>query len=353
MAQKKPKGECRVYRDPLISKEKSAQTRQAIRLAQWLQVFMGRIGQEDSAVKALIQELTEHETRLEQLGAARIEGRLNQKSSGGGNSYETIHLFVDESGSESLNADASVFVVAGVAFTESEISNYRSRADALKLKHLGDANITFHEPFLKRGQKEFSRLDASAHRSFVGEVLELYRQTEFTAFAVAIRKDVFLDFQTQHASDWLEGSIYDVAVGFLAERFVDYLCHLGRPVRGRIRFESIQSVPDAMRQRAYAELLIRGTQWVSRKSFLGSLETGCVFEPKCGSSPCEIADALARTTFEWITAGCSDKQIAWELFSPKFYARGDNRRGKFGLKVFPDDGLKNLVDDHRSENLKN
>lgn len=353
MSQEKPKGECRVYRDPLIAKEKAAQARQAIRLAQWLQIFMGRLGQEQSLVKALIQNLTELETRLEATGAVRIEGRLNHKSGGSGKSDETVHLFVDESGSESLSANSSVFVVAGVALTEAAIIEYKAKADEIKLRYLGDTEITFHEPFLKKRTGDFSRLRPDEHDAFVKEVTALYESTPFTGFAVAIQKAAFVDFQTKHSSDWLEGSIYDVAVGFLAERFVDYLCQLGRPVRGRIRFESIQSVPDAHRQRAYAELLIRGTQWVSRKSFLGSLETGCVFESKNGSSPCEIADSLARSTFEWVTSECQVSTLLWEMFSRKFYSRGDNRRGKFGLKVFPDENLKNQVDAHRQLNLKN
>ena len=63
----------------------------------------------------------------------------------------------------------------------------------------------------------------------------------------------------------------------------------------------------------------------------------------------EIADMFARDLFEWIRDGCKNPSKRWELFSKKAYCRDDGMMGKFGIKVFPDADIRDLIEAHRAQ----
>lgn len=57
---------------------------------------------------------------------------------------------------------------------------------------------------------------------------------------------------------------------------------------------------------------------------------------------------LSRDLFEWIRGGCAVAPKRWDLFSDKIYCRGDGSRGKFGVKIFPDSDVRELIEAHRA-----
>ena len=116
---------------------------------------------------------------------------------------------------------------------------------------------------------------------------------------------------------------------------------------GRVTFESIGPREDALHQLEFARILIEGSQWIPDKAFRNYLETGLRFSPKQGSSPLELSDMFCRDLYEWVRGDCVTTPERWQLFNRKIYCRGDGMRGKFGVKVFPDADLRDLIEEHR------
>lgn len=138
-----------------------------------------------------------------------------------------------------------------------------------------------------------------------------------------------------------------MAVTFLLERYVNYLASQAEQRLGQVHFESQGPKEDAFHQLEYARLLLEGSQWVSESAFRNWLETGLRFRPKSGSSPAELADIWARDLYEWTRGGCLGEPLHWERFSHKIYCREDGSKGKFGIKIFPDSDIRELIEAHR------
>jgi hypothetical protein len=117
---------------------------------------------------------------------------------------------------------------------------------------------------------------------------------------------------------------------------------------GRVTFESQGPREDAIHQREYIDVLLQGTQWVPPRAFRGLLEPGVRFTRKRGSDAMELADMVARDLYEWVRHGCRAQSRTWGLLTRKIYARGDMAMGKFGVKVFPDSDIRDLIEEHRA-----
>jgi hypothetical protein len=61
---------------------------------------------------------------------------------------------------------------------------------------------------------------------------------------------------------------------------------------------------------------------------------------------------VARDLYEWIRGDCIVSPGRWGILSRKIYWRGDGRMGKFGVKVFPDADIRELIDAHRAECMR-
>jgi len=57
---------------------------------------------------------------------------------------------------------------------------------------------------------------------------------------------------------------------------------------------------------------------------------------------------FSRELYEWIRNGCRKPPKYWDLFNKKIYCRDDRNMGKFGVKVFPDSDIRELILEHRS-----
>lgn len=190
--------------------------------------------------------------------------------------------------------------------------------------------------------------DSQKQAEFDSAIDELVATTEFSVFGVGIRKTGFSkDFVATGIDPYLPTDAYTVAIEMLLERYVDYLAHHPSNFLGRIIFESQGPKEDAFHQLGYARLLLDGTQWVPDSAFRNWLETGLRFTPKSGSDPMELADMFSRELFEWVRGGCQVQPKRWNLFSKKIYIRGDGMRGKFGIKIFPDSDIHDIIEMHR------
>ncbi len=184
---------------------------------------------------------------------------------------------------------------------------------------------------------------------FDAAVNRLVRESDFVVFGVGIRKRAFEEeFVQQGLDPYLPFDVYALAIHLLLERYVDYLNGQPRPTTGRLTFESQGPKEDAIHQREYVELLVRGTQWVPPSAFRGLLEPGVRFTRKSGSDAMELADMVSRDLYEWTRDGCAAQPLRWGVLTRKIYRRDDMAMGKFGVKVFPDSDIRQLIEEHRA-----
>ena len=262
-------------------------------------------------------------------------------------------LFIDESGSwlPPTETDGDDwFALGAVAMTRRAINRYMTTADEIKMAFFGDPCITFHEPQMRRGELKFDFVgDTSKTQQFAAAVDLLVSEAEFTAFGVGIRKRELMARAGDGLLDLhLPADPYALALHLLLERFIDFLAyHPDRP-RASIVMESQQARQNAMHQVTVAQTIVQGTEYVAPQGFQRFLIPGVEFVGKQGTHPTELADMLARDVFEWIRSDCRHDPPRWALFQDKFYKRENLRRGKFGLKVFPDSDIAAEVEDNRN-----
>lgn len=306
----------------------------------------------------MAHELTKRIGQQEQAELIRAVGHLESRKRFKYKSGSPLHeervadlLFVDESGVSEPNSPVDTFALAAVAVSPANEAMYIEEANNLKLDFFGRTDVTFHEPQMRNHDGRFRfENDISRQEAFCLALDDLVGRIDFTAFGVVIRKTDFRAFVESAVDPYLPPDAYATAIHMLFERYVDYLAMTRvHDPRGKATFESQGPREDAEHHVQYVDLLLHGTQWVPDSAFRNWLETGVHFTKKQGSSPIELSDMLARDLFEWVRAGCgNDMPRRLHVFNRKIYRRDDMRMGKFGVKIFPDSDIKDLVDAHRA-----
>ena len=340
-----------------LAQHRAAELAEAGRLAAALKTLIDRSSLDTNGAIDTVAQLIKDAEQAELMRAhGHIEPRKRfaATSSNPLREHRSIDLLsIDEAGRlyiQPNDTTPSWFALGAVAMSEDEAATYRRRADELKIYFFGTSDLTFHEPNMRNHDGPFNFAgDVAKQEQFDNAVNALLEGANFTVFGVCIRKDGFhKEFVESGIDPYLPIDAYSVAIQMLLERYLDYLA-VGRTdrVKGRVTFEGQGSREDAEHQRDYVEVLLKGTQWISNRSFQSFLETGVQFVPKQGSDPVEIADMLSRDLFEWVRSGCNDTPLRWELFSKRAYRRDDRRMGKFGIKVFPDSDIRAVIEAHR------
>jgi hypothetical protein len=345
------------YGDPegrRIARSKAAVLAEAGRTAAALRVLLRRAGHDPVMADSLSKSLASAEAIELQRANGRIEPR-NRFKAGLAQpllaARPTHFLFLDEAGKSTRGSagDSPFFSLAGVALQSSEIATYVAQADELKQKFFGSTEITFHEPMMRNhdGPYHFGG-NPSLQLEFDQAIDRLLLDTKFVAFGAAIRKKGFEeDFVADGLDPYMPTDVYALSITLLLERYIDFLAHQHEAHMGRVTFESQGPREDAEHQLEYARLLLDGTRWVSDGAFRDWLETGLRFVPKSGSHPVELADMFARELFEWVRGDCEITPQRWDTFSAKIHIREEGTMGKFGVKIFPDADIRDLIEMHR------
>lgn len=280
-----------------------------------------------------------------------------------------IRLLVDESGvAYDIRDDpqSDWFVLGAVAMTDAACDEYRANADQIKMEFFREgASVVFHASEMREAMRggsgarsKYALRPGKSWREVMQALDLLIERTEFTAFGVVIRKWVFHQEFTETGKDpFLPRETYGLALHLLLERFLVFLASaVGSPI-GSITLESQNPEMDARHQVSIAETIAYGTRWVSPQPLQLDIRPGVTFMGKQASHPLELSDILANLLYQWVRSGCYDDQRPrlgkhgtpqlWESFCSRFHQEGDLRRGRFGLKVFPDSGLEGLLDQHR------
>lgn len=319
---------------------------------------MKRAGYDAEVCGQLIKDLAKSEEAELHRGYGRVESRNRFKKKNSGapllEKRPRNLLYIDESGKsipQPLNPNHPPFFALGaVAMQQEEVVNYCAAADAIKLEFFGRKDFSFHEPPMRyREDHYYFGGDAERQREFDQALDKLVKESNFVAFGVGVRKAPFQkEFVETGIDPYLPTDVYPLAILLLTERYIDFLAYEPESRLGRVTFESQGPLEDAYHQLEYARLLMGGTRFVPDSSFRNWLETGLRFEPKPhASDPMELSDMLSRDLYEWIKGGCTGTPKRWDLFSDKTYLRGDGRMGKFGVKVFPDSDVRDLIEAHR------
>jgi len=347
-----------------LAQKRAALLSEAGRLASVLEALIERAGHDTEACSQLIKNLAKSEEVELHRGYGRVEPRTRFKKKNSGapllEKRPRNLLYIDESGKsipQPLGPNHPPFFALGaVAMQQEEVDNYCAAADAIKLEFFGTKDFSFHEPFMRHkedddrsGVNYHFGGDADRQQEFDLALDGLVERSKFVAFGVGVRKAPFQkEFVETGIDPYLPTDVYPLAILLLTERYIDFLAHEPESRFGRVTFESQGPLEDAYHQFEYARVLMRGSQFVPDSSFRNWLETGLRFEPKPhASDPMELADMLSRDLYEWIKDDCSGTPKRWELFSAKIYCRGDGTMGKFGVKVFPDSDIRDIIDAHR------
>lgn len=333
-----------------VARRRSHLLAEAGRVSRTLELLLERASHPVDAARTLTSEI-----RLaEQTEALKAEGHVESRRRFKGGAVRTPAapdrwlLFVDESG-RSNRGHTDHFALGAVAMTGAEAERYRTRADDLKQRFWGHSGLTFHEPYLRHHDADYYfDGDEARQAEFDAAVDQLVRETDFVAFGVGIRKRAFSDFVESGTDPYLPFDVYAVAIHMLLERFVDFRAtSASERTRAKVLLEAQGPREDAEHQRVYADVLLHGTQWVPESAFQQWLETGVLFPAKHGSDPMELADMVSRDVYEWVEAGCAASPRWWALLSERVYCRGDRMQGKFGIKVFPDADIRDVIVAHR------
>ena len=320
---------------------------------------MERAGYDTEVCSKLVRDLSKSEEAELHRGYGRLEARTRFKKK---NSSAPLLerrprnlLYIDESGKSvpqpSTFRHPPFFALGAVAMQQEEVDNYCAAADAIKLEFFGRKDFSFHEPLMRHREGDYYLGgDTKRQREFDQALDRLVRESKFVAFGVGVRKALFQkEFVETGIDPYLPTDVYPLAILLLVERYIDFLAHEPESRLGRVTFESQGPLEDAYHQFEYARVLMNGSQWVPDGAFRSWLETGLRFEPKPhASDPMELSDMLSRDLYEWIRDGSTGTPKRWELFSDKVYCRGDGAMGKFGIKVFPDSDIRDMINAHRA-----
>lgn len=334
-----------------LARQKALYLEEARRIGHLLEAMLRRAGSHQDACRQLLDDIQRSERRARRGATGHISPRKRYRLGSGhpltAQRPENV-LHLDESGLAGPQPDQpeSWFAIGGVAIDPADIPVYISRADEIKLEFFGTTDVTFHEPLMRQRKEHFYfGDDCKKEARFDDAIGSLVDQTPATYFGAGIRK---AQLTADTLDPYLPTSAYPLAITLLLERYIDFLAHFPSHPFGRLMFESIGAREDVERQAVVVDLMLHGTQWVSERAFRGQLHPGAHYAPKRGSDVMELADIVAREVFEWTRSGCTVEPKFWDVVSPRFYARGDFSMGKFGLKIFPDRDIRQLVEAHRA-----
>ncbi len=339
-----------------MARQRAGQLSEAGRLLRVAEILLDESGGGLHELSQLSQRIAEQEQAELQRSLGRIEPRSRFKYKSGHPIHERRtcnQLFIDECGLPvpERHLEAGVFALGGVAMQDEDVADYCREADQVKLRFFGTADITFHEPAMRKfdGPYYFDG-DRPKQRAFDEEIDELVDRTPFVVFGAGIRKNAFADrFVATGLDPYLPADMYSLAITLLLERYVDFMAMTNSGRLGRVTFESQGPKEDAMHQLDYARLLVGGSQWVPPSAFQQTIEPGVRFVPKSGSHPTELADMFSRELLDWVRSGCTAKPKRWTLFGRRIYCRGTRAMGTFGVKVFPDSDIRDAIENHRRE----
>lgn len=301
-----------------------------------------RLHEDTSALDREIETARNMVVNLSQKADARIDPRRKlprpARADHLGPRPEYI-LFLDECGSHAMdvaNETFPVFCLCGIVVEAARYPEFDRSWQEWKTRWLGAPDARVHEPAVRTRSGLFHDADPVRARGRIAALDAQIESLPFTCIAAAIDKRRYAKaYPTGTVDDFLPQSTYLMCIDFIMERFTHFLCHVGQGAQGIVRAESRGLREDAEVHHEYIRLHLEGTQFCAPSQFRGYLRPSIRFERKDGnSSGLQIADLLARPIADKVLHPAGNPE-RWEVVAAKFYDGTQNRRGSYGLKIFP------------------
>jgi hypothetical protein len=241
-----------------------------------------------------------------------------------------------------------VLALCGVAIEAAhEVQSVIPSVDEFKARWFGRADIQLHYRALAQKAGPFSFLaNRESAWEFEQALGSLIAQLGVTIFCAAINKTEYVarHGRTRPVDAYLPTNLYLMALDFVLERFVKFLEEHG-PAMGRVIAESRGQKEDEELAEEYAELLHRGTQFVSAERFRRTLQGEIRFaEKKARFTGLEIADVCAAPIATQMLKPGMPSPV-WSAIRPQIWVSKQTQRGSVGLKVYPRASLLDAVFD--------
>jgi hypothetical protein len=236
-------------------------------------------------------------------------------------------VYVDESGDHSLekiDQQFPIFVLAFCLLSRKATSALSADMAEIKCRHFGHDAVVFHEREIRQSSGDFKVLyDQAKRAAFFQDLDQMVRQADFTAIAIAIRKNALITTYNRPLSP------YDLGVKYGVERIYAELCDRG---------EQGKQVTFLFERRGHKEDTELELQF--RRVCAGENMQKAVmpfeirFIPKVANQPgLQLADLIARPIGRYVLDPTKQNR-PFEAIDTKI-RRFNGRRDGYGLKIFP------------------
>jgi hypothetical protein len=240
-------------------------------------------------------------------------------------------LFMDESGDHglvTLDPNFPVFLLCGVLISEDEYDLFKQKTNKLKFLIWGEKQVIFHSRDIRKCEKEFQVLfNMDIKELFYRELNKIIKETNFTVFASAIRKDNFIKKYGRLSND-----VYELALSFIVERTIFYFDDFQQKnVPVQIIIEKRGKNEDKKLDEHFQRLLARGTGFVASQRLLAH-KFQISFKSKIDNiNGLQLADLMAYPIARFVISP-DRANPAFDIINDKVYSKNGKR---YGLKIFP------------------
>ena len=241
------------------------------------------------------------------------------------------YLYIDESGDHgltTLNPDFPVFLLCGILTSSDDYEIIRKNCNEIKHAIWGNKEVIFHSRDIRKCEKEFSVLfDLEKKKYFIESINNVMKSSNFSVFASAIKKDLYIKQFGKLSND-----VYELSLSFIIERAIFYLDDIkGINKELEIIIEKRGHKEDKKLEEHFQRLIARGTGFVNAER-LKNYKLKIIFKSKKENiNGLQLADLVAYPVARYAIEP-KRANPAFDLIESKIYTKNGK---KYGLKIYP------------------
>jgi len=250
------------------------------------------------------------------------------------------YLYIDECGDQNLsNYDEQfpIFTLCGVIVSEEKRTLLEQQIHALKDEFFATQHVILHSRDIRKCQKGFEVLfDLDVKKHFYERINQILGQKDvYVIVACAIMKEPYI----RHFGKL--NDVYAHSLSFVLERSIFYLesaqhdekneLHIVVEMRGKKEDNSLQSF--------YAQLLDKGTYWISSERLKNMAKSFTHVSKKANAIGLQIADLVAYPITRHLLDP-NEPNLAYEIIKDSIYTQNNKQ---IGIKIVPEDQKKDCL----------
>ncbi len=215
---------------------------------------------------------------------------------------ERYRLYLDESGDHVYRQMSTLahryLCLMGCWFKNPDYLDFHALLEALKHRHFThhpDDPVILHREDMINARRDFRVLqDTALRKSFDTDLLDLLKQSNFTAVAVVIDK-----FELWRRLGEAAPHPYDLGLAFLLQRYVGFLNHINR--MGDVMAESRGGTEDKRLSDEFTRIFEQGTRYLPARSVQAAITSRKLkLKQKVANiSGLQLADLLGHPVKLW------------------------------------------------------